>query len=120
MADFGYIDWSEIDFSKIENYADVPNIIRDAVKPCPFCGSKRFSMTPPHMFEQSMKEFGFASVVFACRSCDCTMYDTCRTETDYKSRLITVLKKWNARPKKGGNKNGDSDVSRKIQTPLMG
>ena len=94
------IDYKAIDLSKIVNYADVPDEIRNNVKPCPFCGSRYFSMTPPQKFNDSMKEFGVATLMFGCRECGASVSDSCVTESDYRKRLQIVLLKWETRKRR--------------------
>lgn len=107
----GIIDWTEVEFSAIQNYTDVPEAIRRVAKSCPFCGSRYFRITPFEAFERDKKEMAGGCVSFGCKACGATIYDSGFYELSYKNRINNVIKLWNTRANiREESVDGSSDI----------
>lgn len=67
------------------------------LKPCPFCGNKKFDVTREKIFYELQGETGSASVRLTCWDCQTDMWEHTWAEKDYYKRVELLVKKWNRR-----------------------
>jgi hypothetical protein len=71
--------------------------MNNKLKPCPFCGNKKFEITPKLHFYELQGIYGDAAIEVRCWNCSTEMWEHSRTEKNYDKRVAMLAEKWNRR-----------------------